>query len=160
MQYPLLNLPPCPEIEFREAPDGSGEQQLYDPLRRKWLVVTPEEWVRQHFVNYLFKEKGYPRELTANEISLKLNGTSRRCDTVVFSRTLRPLAVVEYKAPAVAITQKVFDQIARYNIIMQAPCLIVSNGLHHYCCRFDKTKGTYTFLREVPDYDEIKNWSE
>lgn len=157
MPFPALNLPPCPEMELRPDPDGSGALRVFDRLRRKWLVVTPEEWVRQHFVAYLIAVKGYPRELIANEISLRLNGTLRRCDTVVFSRTLRPLAIVEYKAPSVAVTQKVFDQIARYNIVLEAPCLIVSNGLRHFCCRFDKQKGTYAFLREVPSYEELKS---
>ena len=111
--------------------------------------------MRQHFVNYLITELGYPHELTANEVALRLNGTLRRCDTVVFDRTLRPLAIVEYKAPQVAVTQKVFDQIARYNIVLEAPCLIVSNGLRHYCCRFDRARGSYAFLREVPDYPTL-----
>lgn len=157
MSFPQLNLPPCPEMQLRHV---DGAVQVYDSLRRKWLVVTPEEWVRQHFVRYLCSALGYPPALIANEISLRLNSTLRRCDTVVFSRTLRPLAIVEYKAPTVAITQKVFDQIARYNIVLEAPCLIVSNGLHHYCCRFDKAKGTYAFLREVPSYEELKGMSE
>lgn len=155
MSFPPLNLPPFPELQLREAPGGI---QIYDSLRRKWLVLTPEEWVRQHFVNYLLSAKGYPGALTANEMSLRLNGTLRRCDTVVFARDLRPLAIVEYKAPRVNITQKVFDQIARYNIVLGAPCLIVSNGLRHYCCRFDKAKGTYGFLPDVPDYEVLKSF--
>ena len=150
MSFPRLNLPPVAEISLRHT---DGAVQVFDSLRRKWLVVTPEEWVRQHFVGYLTGSLGYPPELIANEISLRLNGTLRRCDTVVFSRSLRPLAIIEYKAPHVAVTQKVFDQIARYNIVLEAPCLIVSNGMRHYCCRFDKAKGTYAFLREVPPYD-------
>ncbi|MDE6276733.1 MAG: type I restriction enzyme HsdR N-terminal domain-containing protein [Muribaculaceae bacterium] len=145
-------------MELRRAPDGSGSLLVFDPLRRKWLILTPEEWVRQNFVHYLISAKGYPRELIANEISLHLNGTLRRCDSVVFSRTLRPVAILEYKAPTVAITQKVFDQIARYNIVLEAPCLIVSNGMRHFCCRFDKEKGTYAFLREVPSYEELKSF--
>ncbi len=152
MPFDKLNLPPYEEIRLREE---GGVVQVFDRLRGKWLVVTPEEWVRQHFVNYLITELGYPHELTANEVALRLNGTLRRCDTVVFDRTLRPLAIVEYKAPQVAVTQKVFDQIARYNIVLEAPCLIVSNGLRHYCCRFDRARGSYAFLREVPDYPTL-----
>lgn len=153
MSFPQLNLPPASGIELRTSGDVT---QIFDPLRHKWLVVTPEEWVRQNFVHYLRSGLGYPHELIANEISLKLNGMSRRCDTVVFSRALRPLAIIEYKSPEIAITQKVFDQIARYNIVLEAPCLIVSNGMRHFCCRFDKTKGTYAFLREVPSYDKLR----
>lgn len=155
MPFPRLNLPPAAEISLREH---DGAVQVFDRLRRKWLAVTPEEWVRQHFVCYLTTSLGYPPELIANEISLKLNGTLRRCDTVVFSRSLRPLAIVEYKAPHIPITQKVFDQIARYNIVLEAPCLIVSNGMRHFCCRFDKERGTYAFMREVPPYEILKNF--
>lgn len=146
-----LNLP-----EFDVRLDRTSEGvKVYDSLRRKWLVLTPEEWVRQHFVNYLVSEKDFPRELMANEISLRFNGMVRRCDTVVYDRNLRPLVIVEYKAPEIAITQKVFDQIARYNSVLNAPYLIVSNGMHHYCCRFDSSSGRYSFLREIPSYGEL-----
>ena len=90
----------------------------------------------------------------ANEISLKLNGTARRCDTVIFDRALRPVAIVEYKAPSVALNQKVFDQIARYNSVLGAPFLIVSNGLRHYCCRYVRGTG-YRFLNDIPAYSEM-----
>ncbi|MGM9861238.1 MAG: type I restriction enzyme HsdR N-terminal domain-containing protein [Muribaculaceae bacterium] len=150
-----LNLPRY-DMRLRRSCDGSV--QVYDLLRDKWVALTPEEWVRQHFVNYLLTAKGYPRYLTANEVSLKLNATSRRCDTVVFDRERRPLVIVEYKAPTVAITQKVFDQIARYNSVLRAPVLIVSNGLQHYSCRFDGTG--YTFLKEIPSYTDAEQLSE
>jgi len=147
-----LNLPPF-DIALRR--DDAGVAEVYDPLRRKWVALTPEEWVRQHFVNFLVVGRGFPAELMANEIGLKLNRTSRRCDTVVFDRSLRPLVIVEYKAPSVPLTQKVFDQIARYNIVLNASFLIVSNGLRHYCCRFDREAGSYTFLRDIPQWNSI-----
>lgn len=147
-----LNLPPF-DIALRR--DAAGATEVYDPLRRKWVALTPEEWVRQHFVNFLVVGRGFPAELMANEIGLKLNRTSRRCDTVVFDRSLRPLVIVEYKAPSVSLTQKVFDQIARYNIVLNASFLIVSNGLRHYCCRFDCEAGTYAFLRDIPQWNSI-----
>lgn len=150
-QLPQLNLP---AYDPRLRPDVDslrGGMEIYDPLRRKWVALTPEEWVRQNFVNFLVTERGFPGALMVNEAEIKLNGLSRRCDTVVYDRNLRPRVVVEYKAPTVAITQKVFDQIARYNIVVNADVLIVSNGLRHYCCRFDGTD--YTFLRDVPSYD-------
>lgn len=146
-----LNLPHY-DMRLRRSDDGAV--QVYDLLRDKWVALTPEEWVRQHFVNYLLTAKGYPRYLTANEVSLKLNATSRRCDTVVFDRERRPLVIVEYKAPTVAITQKVFDQIARYNSVLRAPVLIVSNGLQHYSCHFDGAG--YTFLKEIPSYADAE----
>ena len=91
----------------------------------------------------------------ANEVQLKLNGMSRRCDTVAYDRTLRPRVIVEYKAPTVNITQQVFDQICRYNMVLQVDYLIVSNGLAHYCCKVDNTTHTYTYLRDIPSYEEV-----
>lgn len=147
-----LNLP---SFDYKISRDADGVTRIYDVLRRRFVALTPEEWVRQHFVNFLICDKSYPQGLMANEVSLKLNSTSRRCDTLIYSREGRPLAVVEYKAPSVAVTQSVFDQIARYNSVIGAPYLIVSNGLSHYCCRFDAECGTYVFLREIPEYDRL-----
>ncbi len=147
-----LNLP---SFDYRLSRGDDGVTRIYDCLRQKFVALTPEEWVRQHFVNYLITTLGYPRGLMANEVSLKLNRTARRCDTIVYSRQGRPLAIVEYKAPTVAITQTVFDQIARYNSVIGASYLIVSNGLAHYCCRFDDNSQSYTFLREIPGYSAL-----
>lgn len=145
-----LNLP-WRGLQLRH--NASGVAEVFDPQRSQWLVLTPEEWVRQRFTAWLREDMGYPRSLIANEVGLRLNGQLRRCDTLVYDSSLHPLAVVEYKAPTVAITQRVFDQIARYNIVVQARVLIVSNGLHHYCCRY--TGDGYEFLREVPVYDDL-----
>jgi hypothetical protein len=128
---------------------------ILDIIRRQYVALTPEEWVRQHFVHFLIEHKGYPQSLMANEVQLKLNGMSRRCDTVVYDRTLRPRVIVEYKAPTVNITQQVFDQISRYNIVLQVDYLIVSNGLVHYCCKVDKMTGTYAFMQEIPEYTHV-----
>ncbi len=143
---PRLSLPPFhPQLR-----DG----EIFDPLRRKFVALTPEEWVRQWFTSYLHSSLGYPAGLMANEVSLRLNGTLRRCDTIVYSRTgMKPLMVVEYKAPAVAITQKVFDQIARYNMVVGARWLVVSNGLNHYCCEI--TPPTYRFHPAIPRYCDL-----
>lgn len=149
-----LNLPGF-DIRLRRDEDSRrGGSEVYDALRRKWVALTPEEWVRQHFVNYLVSHCGYPAGLMGNEVSLRLNGTLRRCDTVVFSKSLRPVVVIEYKAPDVAITQAVFDQIARYNVVMQSRYLMVSNGMRHYCCRYS-ADGGYVFLRSIPSYSEL-----
>ena len=147
-----LNLPAC-NAPMRRLP--TGEVQIYDPLRRKWLVLTPEEWVRQHFTAYLAGTKGYPVSLMNNEVALTLNGTRRRCDTVVFGRYGQPLVIVEYKAPSIAVSQRVFDQIVRYNMVLHARYLMVSNGLAHYCCRIDYDSHSYSFLKEIPSYPEI-----
>ena len=128
---------------------------ILDVIRRQYVALTPEEWVRQNFVHFLIEYKGYPQSLMANEVQLKLNGMSRRCDTVVYDRTLRPRVIVEYKAPSVSITQKVFEQICRYNMVLQVDYLIVSNGLAHYCCRIDYPTRSYTFLQEIPEYKDL-----
>ena len=128
---------------------------ILDVIRRQYVALTPEEWVRQHFIHFLIGHKNYPQSLMANEVQLKLNAMSRRCDTVVYDRTLRPRVIIEYKAPTVNITQKVFDQICRYNIVLQVDYLIVSNGITHYCCKVDYNTRSYSFLKEIPIYTEI-----
>ena len=147
----LLNLPGY-EAKIREK---EGKREIFDRLRRCYVALTPEEWVRQHFVNMLIEYKGYPATLTANEVSITLNGMMRRCDTVVYDKNLRPIAIVEYKAPTVKIDEKVFAQIARYNLVLKVDFLIVSNGLQHFCCKMDYEKNSYSFLREIPAYDVV-----
>lgn len=146
-----LNLPPCSlRIEMNE-----GKNQVFDVLRQRFVALTPEEWVRQHFVHYLLHDKGYPKGLMGNEVLLKLNGMNRRCDTVLYNRDLSAKMILEYKAPHVEITQKVFSQISRYNLVLHVDYLVVSNGLKHYCCRMDYEQGTYHFLRDIPAYGEL-----
>lgn len=147
-----LNLP---DFDIKITRNDDGSVKVYDRLRGKAVALTPEEYVRQHFVNYLINAKGYRQSLMANEVSLRLNGTARRCDTLVYTRELRPLVVVEYKAPDVVISQKTFDQIARYNSVIRAPWLIVSNGISHYCCRYMTETGEYRFMRDIPAWKEL-----
>lgn len=130
---------------------------IWDRLRRKYLVLTPEEWVRQHFVNYLIVDKGFPQTLMANEIQVNLNNQKKRCDTVVYNKDLSPVVIVEYKAPNIVISQSVFDQIARYNLVLRVDYLIVSNGMEHYCCRVDYDTQSYVYLPDVPAYSDIVN---
>lgn len=146
-----LNLPP---FAIKIA-DCDGKKSIWDVLRRKYVVLTPEEWVRQHFVHLLIEHKGYPSSLLANEVALTLNGTSRRCDTVLYDRTLSPRMIIEYKAPHIPITQKVFDQIYRYNLVFRVDYLIVSNGLTHYCCCMDYEHQSCRFLSDIPAYGEL-----
>ena len=146
--YPPLNLPPAP---LRIQPPAEGSKaKVFDPQRRRWVTLTPEEWVRQHFVAMLTTVKGYFRGSIANEIGIRLNDTMRSSDTVVYDGSMRPLMIVEYKAPSVEITQDVFDQIVRYNMVLRARYLVVSNGLHHYCCEINYEAGNYRFLPDVP----------
>lgn len=147
-----LNLPAA-ELDLKR--DSVGRLTVYDVWRRRRVVLTPEEWVRQHFAHMLVSCKGVMAGRIANEISIDLNGTSRRCDTVVYDSAMRPLMIVEYKAPDIAVTAKVFDQIARYAMVLRAPYLVVSNGLRHFCCRMDYDKGTYDFLLDIPNYDQM-----
>ena len=134
---------------------NDGKRQIFDTLRRCYVALTPEEWVRQNFVHYLLDYKGYPAALMGNEVSIILNGMNRRCDTVVYDKALKPRAIIEYKAPGVKITKEVFAQISRYNLILKVDYLIVSNGLQHYCCKMDYNNNTFTFLQEIPEYDKI-----
>lgn len=148
--YPKLNLPEA-SLRLRRE-ENSGRVQVFDPLRGKWIVLTPEEWVRQNFVNMLVYVKGYYKGRMANEVCLTLNETARRCDTVIFNEYRQPLMIVEYKAPDIPITQRVFDQIARYNMVLHARFLAVSNGLNHYCCEIDYSTGSYRFLKDIPPF--------
>ena len=132
-----------------------GHQSIFDILRRKYVALTPEEWVRQHFVHYLIEHKGYPQSLMANEIQLAIGNKKLRCDSVLYDRSLKPRMIIEYKAPTVNITQKVFDQIFAYNILLRVDFLIVSNGLQHYCCQMDYAQKTYHFLPTIPNYEEL-----
>lgn len=149
MSAHLLALPPT-SLRTRIAAEGATE--VYDPLRRRFVALTPEEYVRQHFTAWLTGHLGYPPSHVANEVSLELNDTRRRCDTLVYDNHAEPLMIVEYKAPTVRIDQQVFDQIVRYNMVLRARYLTVSNGIHHYCCAIDYTSETYHFLPGVPDY--------
>lgn len=130
-------------------------KKVYDTLRDKFVALTPEEFVRQQFTAWLRSEFHYPASTMANEIGIKLNGTQRRCDTVVFGKDGKPLLIIEFKAPSVTVTQDTFDQIVRYNMILRAKYLIVSNGINHYCCVIDYERNTYNFIPQIPDYREI-----
>lgn len=146
-----LNLPTY-ELKITER---NGKNVIFDTLRQRYVALTPEEWVRQHFVHFLTEHKEYPKGLLANEVQLSLNGTRKRCDTVLYHKDLSARLIVEYKAPHVEITQAVFDQITRYNMVLKVEYLIVTNGLKHYCCRIDYRTNTYTFLPDIPRYSEL-----
>ena len=147
-----LNLPPF-NVRLSKK---YGKTYIYDPLRRKDVALTPEEWVRQHFINFLVTEKSYPPELIANEVCIKMNSTSKRCDTVIYDNFLKPLVIVEYKSPDIEITGDVFEQISRYNSVLKVPYLIVSNGLTHYCCNMDYQTMKCGFMEDIPSYPDIK----
>lgn len=134
----------------------NGKTLIFDFLRRRYVTLTPEEWVRQHFTHFLITHRHYPAGLLANEVSLNVGGVARRCDSVLYDRNGgRPRVLIEYKAPHVKITQEVFTQIASYNSVLHADYLFVSNGLQHICCRLDYAANSYAFLPEVPDFADL-----
>ena len=147
-----LNFPTDYTFDLREI---DGHREILDPLRRKYVRLTPEEWVRQHLVQYLTTELGYPRGLTAVEKGIDLHGKPFRADIIVYDTHGRAVLVAECKEPDVAIRQETFDQIAVYNRVVQARCMLVSNGLDHYCYAIDRKREEYHFLDRVPRYKEL-----
>ena len=125
------------------------------PFDARLKQLTPEEWVRQHFVHYLMEHLGYPQSLLANEVELRIGEKKLRCDTILYSRSLKPLAIIEYKAPHIALQQKVLQQIAAYNILLHVDYLMISNGVQHYCCQMDYEHRTYRFLDCIPPYAQM-----
>ena len=146
-----LNLPPY-QIRVREV---NGRKQIFDVLRRKYIALTPEEWVRQHFIHYLIEHKSYPATLLANEVPLQVGEKKVRADSVLYDNQLRPRMIIEYKAPTIPLTQKVFEQISVYNLLLHVDYLIVSNGMTTYICKMDYEKQTYKFLEAIPNYENI-----
>ena len=146
-----LNLPQY-EIKIGEK---DGKRTIFDFLRRKYVALTPEEWVRQHFTHYLTDHKGYPQGLMGNEVELHVGEKRLRCDTILYNKQGQPQMIIEYKAPTVQIQQKTFDQISVYNLLLHVDYLIVSNGLEHYCCKMDYDNQKYLFLKDIPDYQNL-----
>jgi len=145
-----LNLP---HYEFSVT--QSPPIKIFDFIRKKYVALTPEEWVRQNFLKYLVEVKNYPPSLIFLEQTLKVYKRQKRCDAVVYDKKGGPLMIIEFKAPEVAVTQKVFDQIARYNISLNVIYLIVSNGLKHFCCSIDAAAKSYRFLDDIPEYSAL-----
>ena len=146
-----LTLPPY-QIRVKET---HGRKQIFDILRRKYVALTPEEWVRQHFIHYLVEHKNYPSSLLANEVPLQIGEKRMRADSVLYDNQLHPRMIIEYKAPNITLTQKVFDQITVYNLLLHVDYLIVSNGMTTYICKMDYEKQTYKFLEAIPNYEDI-----
>lgn len=148
---PILDLP---DHGVKTKNDGLG-LQVFDPVRRRWVALTPEEWVRQHFLNHLVHDLHCPASLIGVEQALVLNTLSKRADIVVHGTQGTPLALVECKAPGVRIVQATFEQAARYNTVFKVRYLFVTNGLRHYCCTVDHQRGTVDFLGRLPDFAEM-----
>ena len=148
LQMQVLDLPDH-GVKTKHGADGPT---VFDPIRRRWLVLTPEEWVRQHVLNHLVHDLGCPVSLIGVETPLTLNGLSKRADIVVHDRDGQPVLLVECKAPEVALGQAVFEQAARYNLVFKVRYLMVTNGLRHYCCTVDHQRGTVEFLPALPTF--------
>jgi hypothetical protein len=146
-----LNLPSY-DVKIK----GTREKpEIFDFLRRRFITLTPEEWVRQHFVHWLVEHKGYPQGLLGNEVALKCGDKTLRCDSILYDKEAKHKMIIEYKAPTVSVTQRVFSQISAYNLLLHVDYLVVSNGLQHYCCKMDYDSKTYHFLQEIPDYTSL-----
>ena len=140
-----LNIPP-----FQMKLSGTQERpKILDILRRKFVALTPEEWVRQHFIHFLIEHKGYPSALMANEVALSCGNKQLRADTVLYDRDLNARMIIEYKAPTM------FEQVTAYNFLLHVDYLIVSNGLTHYCCKMNYENNSYMLLTSIPDYKDI-----
>lgn len=145
-----LNLP---EYAFRIRKED-GKDFIFDRTRKKYVVLTPEEWVRQNFIQYLIKEKKYPEALMAVEKKIVVNEKPKRFDLLIYLRNGQPHLIAEFKAPNVKITQETFDQVVRYNMALRVEMVVVSNGMEHFACEIDYKKNTYSFLQQVPEFCE------
>ena len=140
-----------PEYQFRFK-SSENKVSIFDQIRKKFIILTPEEWVRQHTIHFLIKQKEYPESLINVEKLIKINDLKKRYDIVIFNPDGSIYLIVECKSPDVKISQEVFDQIARYNLTLQAEYLMITNGMSHYYCQMDYNHKKYTFLRDIPDY--------
>ena len=140
-----------PVYSFRFK-NSENKVSIFDEIRKKFILLTPEEWVRQHVVQFLLQDKNYPKSYINVEKLIKINDLSKRYDGVVFQPNGDIFLLIECKAPEDPISQQTFDQIARYNLVLKAKYLMVTNGLNHYFCRMDFENEKYVFLKELPKY--------
>lgn len=146
-----LNLPPF-EVRIQSV---EGQRQIFDSIRKKFVALTPEEWVRQHFVHYLLSHRGYPAGLIAIEMPVNINGMMQRADIVAHSTSGEPLLIVECKAPSITVGGDTYAQAARYNLALRAKYLVVTNGLQHYCSEVNLENKTFKHLQEIPHFMAI-----
>ena len=145
-----LNLP---EYDFRIKTEDN-KLFIFDSIRKKFVVLTPEEWVRQNFIRYLITEKKYPESLMAVEKKIMVNHNQRRFDLLVYLRNGQPHLIAEFKAPNVKIAQETFDQVVRYNMALRVERVVVSNGMQHFACEIDYANKSYSYLSEIPEFCE------
>ncbi len=143
-----------PKFNFKIKKENDN-YQIFDAIRKHFVALTPEEWVRQNVVRHLIENLAYPQNYIANEVSISYNGLQKRCDTIIYNREFEPLVIVEYKAETVEITQKVFDQASVYNQKLNVPFLLISNGLVHIFCFVDNISKKLRYFEQIPSYSEI-----
>lgn len=148
-----LNLP----TYFFRLKEDKGKKYIFDEIRRRFVLLTPEEWVRQHIVNYLITVKHYPRTLISVEKGININRNRQRYDLLIYNTQGKPVMIVECKAPGIEINQQVFDQAGRYNNMHKAGLLLITNGIKHFCCSINLESRQYAFLAEIPDYKDLMN---
>ena len=146
-----LNLP---TYSFKIKSEDN-RKYIFDEVRRKYILLTPEEWVRQNFIKYLVSEKNYPQQLISIEMEFKIRKLAKRCDIVVFNKSGKPGLIVECKSPSVAIGQDAFDQVSLYNRYLNVDFLVITNGLKHYCCKYDRQEGKFSFTVDIPEYIDL-----
>ena len=150
-----------PEYNFRIRRNESGQSsEIFDIVRKKFVALSPEEWVRQHLLHFLITKKKYPASLLAVEKELSVAGIKKRTDVVVYSRNALPLLIAECKSPDIALNQNVFDQAARYNLPLNVGWLLLTNGLVHYCCKINSSEKKYELVGEIPEYDNLVQGSK
>lgn len=153
MNLPVLNFP---EVEFRFQKNEKGNLQVFDIIRKKFVEATPEEWVRQHIIHLLINHKQVPASMISVEKQLVLNNTKRRTDLVVFNSQLRPILIIECKAPQISINQLTINQALRYNLQLNVPAILLSNGLQHIFLKLENNEPKV--LKEIPDYQSLLNF--
>ncbi len=146
-----LNLP---QYSFRIKKQNE-KLVIFDSQRKRYVALTPEEWVRQNFIRFLIEEKGYPAAYLAIEKQLNMNGMKKRCDAILYNEHAQPFLIIELKAPNIAITQATFDQVAVYNAKLKVDFFIISNGIEHFCCKVNLETARYEFFPEIPDFNQI-----
>jgi hypothetical protein len=145
-----------PEYQFRLRSNANGQSsEIFDIVRKKFVALTPEEWVRQHLLRFLIEEKKYPASLLAVEKELSVAGIKKRADVLVYSRDAKPIMIAECKSPDLKLNQSTFDQAARYNLPLNVGWLLLTNGLLHYCCRINSEEKKYELVESIPDYEKL-----
>jgi len=146
-----LNLP---EYNFRIKKQNE-KLFIFDTQRKRYVSLTPEEWVRQHFIRFLIEVKGYPAALLAVEKQLNMNGMKKRCDAILYDSDAKPILIIELKAQTVPISQATFDQVAVYNAKLKVDFFMISNGIEHFCCKVNTETARYEFFPEIPHFSQI-----